>query len=429
MCTCAHLSASPLSAAMALRRFGVGPSAANANAALRETEKATAERDAEARAAFEATFKRAHRVPPTLAPTGRRVRDAKQFDRFDDDATAREAMRARGVDPDALGTTRAIGPATRGSGYARGVADPRRTTARGAGVGGGAAGRESGFTVSVRDGEGERTNDGAHRVTFEVVGREGEVVAAGEGRDEGDGEHACAYAVRERGEYRVTVRMDGVEIEGSPFEVFYSAPLDGPLVNERRARGVPLLARGEPAPAGVCRDFLLGNCDRVICKFKHDVPPPPPPPPPGASGGDAVGVVNVPPPPVPEELRRTAHVSNYPVGLTTEQVKQLFSFCGSIAECREGGPGKNFCFIEFESNKEALAACALNGMQVGGRNLRVELAKTPKLLNPRSFSLAPAPAKVDIDAKAAQSEAAARAAAISARLAAKGGSSVRHKPY
>ena len=75
--------------AMALRRFGVGPSAANANAALRETEKAAAERDAEARAAFEATFKRAHRVPPTLAPTGRRVRDAKQFDRFDDDATAR----------------------------------------------------------------------------------------------------------------------------------------------------------------------------------------------------------------------------------------------------------------------------------------------------------------------------------------------------
>ena len=82
------------------------------------------------------------------------------------------------------------------------------------------------------------------------------MVAAGEGRDEGDGEHACAYAVRERGEYRVTVRMDGVEIEGSPFEVFYSAPLDGPLVNERRARGVPLLARGGAgAGGGVSRLF------------------------------------------------------------------------------------------------------------------------------------------------------------------------------
>ena len=81
---------------MALRRFGVGPSAADSAAALRETEKAAAERDAEARAAFEATFKRANRVPPTLAPTGRRVRDAKQFDRFDDDATARGAARAGG---------------------------------------------------------------------------------------------------------------------------------------------------------------------------------------------------------------------------------------------------------------------------------------------------------------------------------------------
>ena len=415
---------------MALRRFGTGPSAANEALALRESEKRDAERDAEARAAFEATFKRANRVPPTLPATGRKIRETKQFDRFDVDATARRELRARGVDPDAIGAApRAIAATRASSGYARGIGDPLRTNARGAGVGGGAAGRESAFTVTVRDGEGDRATSEGHRVTFEVAATSGEVVARGEGRDEGDGEHACAYAVRERGEYRVTVRMDGVEIEGSPFEVFYSAPLDGPLVNERRARGVPLLARGEPAPEGVCRDFLLGNCDRVICKFKHDVPPPPPPPPPGASGGEAICMVNVPPPPVPEELTRTAHVTNYPVGLTTEQVKQLFSFCGSIAECREGGPGKNFCFIEFESNKEALAACALNGMQVGGRNLKVELAKTPKLLNPRSFSAAPPPAKVDIDAKAAQSEAAARAAAISARLAAKGGSSVRHKPY
>ena len=137
----------------------------------------------------------------------------------------------------------------------------------------------------------------------------------------------------------------------------------------------------------------------------------------------------MPLPPVAEAAGRSADVSNAPVGLATGQVKQLVAFCGSIAECREGGPGKNFCFIEFESNKEALAACALNGMQVGGRNLRVELAKTPKLLNPRSFSLAPAPAEVDIDAKAAQSEAAARAPALSARLAAKGRYSMRHKPH
>ena len=71
---------------------------------------------------------------------------------------------------------------------------------------------------------------------------------------------------------------------------------------------------------------------------------------------------------------------------------------------------------------------------MGGRNIRAELAKTPKLLNPRSFTpsvVSAAPAAQSERAKAAQSEAAARAAAISARLSAKGaqGDDARYKPY
>jgi RNA recognition motif-containing protein len=117
-----------------------------------------------------------------------------------------------------------------------------------------------------------------------------------------------------------------------------------------------------------------------------------------------------------------------------DQVKQVFSFCGNIVDAREGGVGKNFAFLEFSTEKEALAALALNGMNVGGRNIRAELAKTPKLLNPRSFTpsvVSAAPAAQSEHAKAAQSEAAARAAAISARLSAKGaqGDDVRYKPY
>ena len=89
-------SASPLSAAMALRRFGAGPSAADAAAALRETKKprpsATPRRAPRSRRRSSARIASRRRSPPT----GRRVRDAKQFDRFDDDATARGAARARG---------------------------------------------------------------------------------------------------------------------------------------------------------------------------------------------------------------------------------------------------------------------------------------------------------------------------------------------
>ena len=63
--------------------------------------------------------------------------------------------------------------------------------------------------------------------------------------------------------------------------------------------------------------------------------------------------MDVPPPPVvTDELRRTVHVSNYPLGLTMDQVKQVFSFCGNIVDAREGGVGKKLCFSNFPPRKK-----------------------------------------------------------------------------
>ena len=50
--------------------------------------------------------------------------------------------------------------------------------------------------------------------------------------------------------------------------------------------GAQITERGEGAVGRVSR-LLVGKCDRVICKFKHDTPPPPPPPPSGGRGGRA----------------------------------------------------------------------------------------------------------------------------------------------
>lgn len=413
---------------MALRKVGETPLERARRVAINEAEKLEAQRDAEARAAFEATFKRAGKYPARLPPVGQRLGrpDDEASERRPPEALAREVLENIGEDGDGAAGDEARRTT---SGFGAGTTDPVRSTANGAGVGGGAAGKESAFTVVSRDGEDKRVHRGGERVKFRVKRKsDDEVVASGTGKDWNDGTYGCAYAVDARGEYEVEVTMNDVSILGSPFEVFYSAPLDGPLVARGRAGVGRRLPSGEKAPLGVCRDFLVGKCDRVICKFKHDAPPPPPPPPSGE-------VVDVPPPPVvTEELRRTVHVSNYPLGLTMDQVKQVFSFCGNIVDAREGGAGKNFAFLEFSTDKEALAALALNGMNVGGRNIRAELAKTPKLLNPRSFTppvVPAAPAAQSERAKAAQSEAAARAAAISARLSAKGaqGDDVRYKPY
>ena len=393
---------------------------AAARIAITESEKLQAQRDAEARAAFDATFKRGSRgAPATLpatAPRLRRVLNPGELASEDEDEDEDEENVV--VAP--------LGPP--------GVPHAAACVATGAGVGGGAARASSAFIVVAKDGREQRVSAGGADVRFVVRharrnGRDDDdddVVCEGRGKDWNDGTYGCEYSVDERGDYAVEVTFNGDAIRGSPFPVFFAAPIDAPLVPPGMEQR--FIARNDRATLGMCRDFILGKCDRVICKFRHEKPIPPPPP----GGPDA-----------PEELKRTAHVSNLPNALTIEQVKQVFSFCGTIVDAREGGVGKNFAFLEFSTNEEVVAALALNGMNIGGRNIRVELAKTPKLINPGVKLAIPDVPKVDAAhaaAKVAGSEAAARAAEISRRLAGAGASGgpvgrppppppPRHKPY
>ncbi|KAJ4969223.1 hypothetical protein NE237_015924 [Protea cynaroides] len=83
-------------------------------------------------------------------------------------------------------------------------------------------------------------------------------------------------------------------------------------------------------------------------------------------------------------LKRTLQVSNLSPLLTVEQLKQLFSFCGTVVECSITD-SKHFAYIEYSKSEEAMAALALNNWDVGGRPLNVEMAKTlppkPSILN------------------------------------------------
>ncbi|KAJ0093343.1 hypothetical protein Patl1_26215 [Pistacia atlantica] len=82
-----------------------------------------------------------------------------------------------------------------------------------------------------------------------------------------------------------------------------------------------------------------------------------------------------------DALKRTLQVSNLSPLLTVEQLKQLFSFCGTVLECTITD-SKHFAYIEYSKPEEATAALALNNMDVGGRPLNVEMAKAlpPKTL-------------------------------------------------
>ncbi|GKV36028.1 hypothetical protein SLEP1_g44207 [Rubroshorea leprosula] len=75
-----------------------------------------------------------------------------------------------------------------------------------------------------------------------------------------------------------------------------------------------------------------------------------------------------------EALKKTLQVSNLNPLLTAEQLKQLFSFCGTVVECTITD-SKHFAYIEYSKPEEATAALALNNMDIGGRPLNVEMAK------------------------------------------------------
>ncbi|KAM0935848.1 putative transcription factor C3H family [Dioscorea sansibarensis] len=76
-----------------------------------------------------------------------------------------------------------------------------------------------------------------------------------------------------------------------------------------------------------------------------------------------------------DALNRTLQVSNLSPLLTVDQLKQLFAYCGTVVDCTITD-SKHFAYIEFSKAEEATTALALNNMDVGGRPLNVEMAKS-----------------------------------------------------
>ncbi len=75
------------------------------------------------------------------------------------------------------------------------------------------------------------------------------------------------------------------------------------------------------------------------------------------------------------------YVGNLSFDTTTQDLETMFAESGtvtsaSIIEDRETGRSRGFAFVEMSSKEEAKAAIsALDGKEVGGRNLKVNEAK------------------------------------------------------
>ncbi|KAJ8530763.1 hypothetical protein K7X08_023644 [Anisodus acutangulus] len=401
--------------------------------------KSEAEKDAAAKAAFEATFKNVEASAAAAAA------NAAASDSDDDEYEEKRLAE------------KPIGPI-----------DPTKCTAAGAGIAGGTACAPSTFTVVTKDSDGRKVGHGGAQVMIRVSPGVGVGGSDLEGivKDMGDGTYTVSYIVQKRGNYMVNVECNGKPIMGSPFPVFFSTgSTTGGLLGVSPTATFPNMVNQNmpnmpnysgsvsgavpgllgmipgivPGASGgvvlpgigaslgeVCREYLYGRCAKTDCKFNHpphnllmtalaattsmgtlsQVPMAPSAAAMAAaqaivaaqalqahaaqaqaqSGKDPSGDKDG----RADSLKRTLQVSNLSPLLTVDQLKQLFGFCGAIIDCSITET-KHFAYIEYSKPEEATAALALNNIEVGGRPLNVEMAKQlpPKaaVLNSGSSSL------------------------------------------
>jgi heterogeneous nuclear ribonucleoprotein A1/A3 len=74
------------------------------------------------------------------------------------------------------------------------------------------------------------------------------------------------------------------------------------------------------------------------------------------------------------------YVGNIPYNASQDDLKQFFENCGAISDVhipmeRQTNRPRGFAFVTFESNDGAQSALNLNGQEMGGRAVKVDLCK------------------------------------------------------
>jgi RNA recognition motif-containing protein len=85
------------------------------------------------------------------------------------------------------------------------------------------------------------------------------------------------------------------------------------------------------------------------------------------------------------------YVGNLPYSATEEELSQMFGQAGTVTSVaiikdRETGRSKGFAFVEMATDADAQKAISmLNGQSMGGRDLRVSIARPREEGGSRSF--------------------------------------------
>lgn len=85
---------------------------------------------------------------------------------------------------------------------------------------------------------------------------------------------------------------------------------------------------------------------------------------------------------------KSIYVGNLPFSATEDEVRALFEQHGTVKSVklvndRDTGRPRGFGFVEMEGDQADAAISAINGIEMGGRNLRVNEARERNERRPR----------------------------------------------
>jgi len=118
--------------------------------------------------------------------------------------------------------------------YISGPIDPEQCIASGPGITGGTAGTPISFLVSTKDTSGRFLQEGGAYVVVEIQhqskgNNQNSVPIEAQIVDSENGSYKASYSVIEKGSYQVDIKINGASITGSPFPVYFSAPIPGEI--------------------------------------------------------------------------------------------------------------------------------------------------------------------------------------------------------
>ncbi|CAL8472041.1 g11583 [Coccomyxa elongata] len=255
--------------------------------------------------------------------------------------------------------------------YPPGPICAEKCTLGGPGYTGGAAKSTVSFFVTVKDERGTRIREGGAYLVATIrpgnaARAAGADVVTATVKDNNDGTYTATYSVAARGDYELSVEVNGSPIGGSPFPVFFSPPeaaaAEQPNPASAATEQPPSIVDSAVAASNALDAALMSTANAALA-----LQPPSLLGPPAHEAGVQFPVDA-------EVLDRTLLVGNLNPVVTLDQIRQLFAFCGSVTNVVVVGNKSQYALVEYATAQEAGAASAMNGMQVVDRAIAVEQA-------------------------------------------------------